>query len=117
MICSTVLTLELCGNEYWGYLGIGAAMVFGLGVCSLAYIAELVNNWQFLHWVTSLPMLALVALCYFIPESPRWMYSKGNVEKAEDILRKIGKLNKKERNVLDSIRLKNSNDQNLYSRV
>ena len=36
------------------------------------------------------------SFCSFVHESARWLISKGKVDKAVDVLRKIAKTNKKE---------------------
>lgn len=36
-----------------------------------------------------IPLVILMPICYFLPESPRWLISKGKEDKAWGVLRRI----------------------------
>lgn len=58
-------------------------------------IALWINNWKLLAIVTSLPMLSVIVVPWIIPESVRWLVTKGKTERAIVIVKKFEKLNKK----------------------
>ncbi|XP_042495325.1 inositol transporter 4-like isoform X2 [Macadamia integrifolia] len=61
------------------------------------FVAYLINlaftkapgTWRWMLGVAGLPALLQFILMWSLPESPRWLYRKGRVEEAVDILRKI----------------------------
>lgn len=58
-------------------------------------IALWINDWKLLAIATSLPMLSAFLIPWIIPESARWLVSKGKTERAIVILKKFEKVNKK----------------------
>ncbi len=61
----------------------------------MAYLTiELADSWRLFAGVSIIPcLLSLVAGMTFVPESPRWLVSQGQNEKALEILRKAAKQN------------------------
>ncbi|XP_029980913.1 solute carrier family 22 member 4-like [Sphaeramia orbicularis] len=49
--------------------------------------AYLVRNWRHLSLVMAVPGLACIPLWWLIPESPRWLASRGRLQEAELVLR------------------------------
>lgn len=47
-------------------------------------------GWRWMFWAENIPALAFFILMFFVPESPRWLVKRLNVEKATQILSKIG---------------------------
>lgn len=47
-------------------------------------------GWRWMFWAELIPAMMFFILVFFIPESPRYLASKGNFIKTEDILGKIG---------------------------
>lgn len=46
--------------------------------------------WRWMFWAEALPALMFLALAVFIPESPRWLATRGNMAKAQAVFGRIG---------------------------
>ncbi|XP_071841267.1 organic cation transporter protein-like isoform X1 [Apostichopus japonicus] len=69
---------------------------FAIGYYLIAGIAYLIPNWRIVQLVISLPYIPVLILALiFVPESPRWLISNKRFESAENIFRKIAKVNRK----------------------
>ena len=60
---------------------------------TLALLAYLIPNWQYLCWITSVPAFIYVILFWTMPESPRWLLTSGRIEEAEKVIRQAAKEN------------------------
>ncbi|KAK1267498.1 putative inositol transporter 2 [Acorus gramineus] len=69
----------------------------GLLITGGQFLSYLINlaftkapgTWRWMLGVAGLPALVQFVLMLMLPESPRWLYRKGRVAEAEEILRKI----------------------------
>lgn len=59
-------------------------------------IAYLIQDWRNLQMTLSILVFCLAGLWLVIPESPRWLLSKGKIDKAKKILLKGAAFNKKQ---------------------
>ncbi len=48
------------------------------------------NNWRFMFGVMAVPATVFFILLFFVPESPRWLVKKNNVEGARSVLTSVG---------------------------
>lgn len=67
-------------------------IVFGILIAFLSnYLLRDFGSepWRWMIGVEAVPALIYLLLVFFIPKSPRWLYSKGKVEKAKRILELI----------------------------
>jgi len=71
---------------------------YTLGTILLPLLAQLIGNWQIYGLVISLPMLLGVFAIFLVPESARWLLSKGRTAEATNILRSFAKVNGKQVN-------------------
>ncbi|XP_071451670.1 solute carrier family 22 member 21-like isoform X2 [Hetaerina americana] len=73
------------------------ALFLTSGLAILPWLGYAFWDWRTLGYVICIPsaFICLVGPC-FIPESGRWLLSKGKVEKAEKILRQCAKMNKRQ---------------------
>ena len=55
--------------------------------------------WRWMFWAAALPALLFFILIFFIPESPRWLATKGEYQKAGNILTKIAGKQEAEREI------------------
>jgi MFS transporter, SP family, arabinose:H+ symporter len=52
-------------------------------------LADVEDNWRWMFTSGAIPALLFFVCVFFVPESPRWLISKGRFDKAFDILKKI----------------------------
>lgn len=52
-------------------------------------LADVENNWRWMFASGAVPSLLFFVFVFMVPESPRWLVSKGHIEKAKVILAKI----------------------------
>lgn len=95
-----VLTQEYVGKSYWAMTGTLTNMTFAVGISLFAALGYYVRPWRNLATAANCPGLLLFLLCVTLPESPRWLYSRGYTEKAEDILQDFALRNGKGRIVV-----------------
>jgi SP family arabinose:H+ symporter-like MFS transporter len=52
-------------------------------------LADMEDNWRWMFTSGAIPSALFLFCVFFVPESPRWLVSKGYTDKAKDVLRKI----------------------------
>jgi SP family arabinose:H+ symporter-like MFS transporter len=52
-------------------------------------LADAEDNWRWMFTSGAIPSALFLFCVFFVPESPRWLLSKGYVDKAKDVLKKI----------------------------
>ncbi|XP_067674872.1 organic cation transporter protein-like [Haliotis asinina] len=88
-----VIGVELVGPSKRVLAGIVIELFWCLGLFILGAVAYGIRNWQHLQLVLSVPSVLLLLLWWFIPESPRWLLSRGRDAEAEEIIRKAAEVN------------------------
>ncbi|XP_042241403.1 organic cation transporter 1-like [Homarus americanus] len=69
---------------------------WSFGMCFTALVAWLIPNWQYLALISCLPSLLGFSFWRYLPESPRWLLSKGRLGQCVDILLQMARENGKE---------------------
>ncbi|XP_030621885.1 solute carrier family 22 member 4 [Chanos chanos] len=93
-VAAYVLGCELLGkSSRVTFSTLGVCVFYGIGYALLPLFAYFIRSWRVLLAALSLPGLLYIPLWWFIPESPRWLLTKGRVEEAEAILRAAAKKN------------------------
>ncbi|KAG0723263.1 Solute carrier family 22 member 3 [Chionoecetes opilio] len=88
-----VLSLELCTPSQRSLVGNLFAVPYALGYMALPGVALLVKDWRPLQLALSAPALFLLAYHWLLPESPRWLVTRGRLTEAADVLTQAAKVN------------------------
>ncbi|XP_075980262.1 solute carrier family 22 member 3-like [Anticarsia gemmatalis] len=89
-----ILVLEYVGARYRTLVGnLSIALFFGAGAVSLPWIAYYVADWRKFLWITSAPMFIVVLAPWLLPESARWLITRGRVQEAVKVLRRFETVN------------------------
>ena len=90
ILASFVLMNEMIGSSKRALVGVVTQAFFALGIVLLTWMSYYVRDWRNLTisiTITGIP-LALVNI-FYIPESPRWLKSVGNIKEALEVLKHI----------------------------
>ncbi|XP_037637706.1 solute carrier family 22 member 15 [Sebastes umbrosus] len=98
-----VLTQEYVGKPYWAMTGTLASMAFAVGIALFGALGYFIRPWRSLATVANSSGILMFLLSLTLPESPRWLYSQGHTEQAEEVLRYMAVRNG---NVANNLRLK-----------
>lgn len=88
-----VLQTELFGSSCRAVYLMAQTFSFCVGYLLLPVIAWLLSDWFYLQLFFILPSIYNILCMKFVPESPRWLLSKGHTEKALLIMDEAVKLN------------------------
>ncbi|XP_046363834.2 organic cation transporter protein-like [Haliotis rufescens] len=88
-----VLGLEMVGPSKRVLAGVGVQLFWSVGIFLLVAIAYAIRNWKTLQLVISVPSVLMFGFWWLIPESPRWLMSRGRKAEAESIIQKAAKTN------------------------
>ncbi|KAH0519961.1 Solute carrier family 22 member 3 [Microtus ochrogaster] len=90
MTCFVIVT-EIVGSKQRRIVGIVIQMFFTLGIILLPGIAYFMPSWQGIQLAISLPSFLFLLYYWVVPESPRWLITRKQGEKALKILRHVAK--------------------------
>ncbi|XP_068597066.1 LOW QUALITY PROTEIN: solute carrier family 22 member 15, partial [Brachionichthys hirsutus] len=98
-----VLTQEYVGKSYWAMTGTLNSVIFAVGIALFGALGYFVQPWRNLAMAANTSGVLIFLLSLTLPESPRWLYSQGQTEKAEEVLRFMAWRNG---NVTNSLKLR-----------
>ncbi|CAK1541326.1 unnamed protein product [Leptosia nina] len=99
-----ILVLEYVGTKYRTRVAnLSIAFFFGGGCIILPWIAMWISDWKIFIVATSIPMVFAFFAPFVVPESARWLVSKGRIDKAIKVLNRFEKINGNQipQNVMD----------------
>ncbi|XP_076466252.1 organic cation transporter protein-like [Babylonia areolata] len=89
-----VIGMEIVGPSKRAWAGVLIEISWCLGGLVLVIFAYFIRNWRYLEIAVSIPSIVLLFYWWLIPESPRWLSSRGREAEAVKILERIAKSNK-----------------------
>lgn len=97
MMIMYLLVLEYIAPKYKTLISNSSFGIFYSAIVTiLPWIALACGHWKIISLVTSVPLVLGIIIPFFLPESPRWLLSKGRVDDAVAKILMIGRINKKE---------------------
>ncbi|XP_029031542.1 solute carrier family 22 member 15 isoform X2 [Betta splendens] len=82
-----VLTQEYVGKSYWAMTGTLTSMAFAVGIALFGALGYVIQPWRSLATAANSSGVLFFLLSVSLPESPRWLYSQGHTQRAEEVLR------------------------------
>nr|XP_060609660.1 solute carrier family 22 member 2-like [Anolis sagrei ordinatus] len=108
-----ILITEIVGASYRRTVAILYQAAFAIGLLILDALAYAIPHWRWLQLAVTLPTFLLLLYYWCLPESPRWLISRGQNAKAMEIVGDIAKNNRKTLPpYFESINLEGDNEKN-----
>ncbi|CAL1293374.1 unnamed protein product [Larinioides sclopetarius] len=85
--------IETVSPEYRSPYYCGISLAYLAGALELPLIAWWLRDWIWIESLLILPSVLLLATCWLLPESPRWLLSQKKAEEALEILSRAAKRN------------------------
>ncbi|XP_066583217.1 organic cation transporter protein isoform X2 [Prorops nasuta] len=107
-----VIALEMVGPKKRLVAGVGCQLFFTAGYIMTAGFAYMITDWRMLQVAITVPSIAFLLYWWFIPESARWLLTKGRTREAKLLLQKASLQNGVELpdEALDTLLNNNSED-------
>ncbi|XP_067674796.1 organic cation transporter protein-like [Haliotis asinina] len=93
-IACYVMAMELVAPTKRVYTGMGGLFLWMLGMVLMSGVVYFLRDWHNYVLALAAPSVIFLSYWWIVPESPRWLMSKGRFEEAEVIIRKFAKVNK-----------------------
>ncbi|XP_047531120.1 organic cation transporter protein-like [Vanessa atalanta] len=103
MLCCYIIIIELSGKSFRPYLTGLIEISYISSYFTLPMIAYYLRDWRHLQLATSVPWAFVILYYYLIPESPRWLITIGQKERAVQILTYIANKNKRPTNNISAL--------------
>ncbi|KAK7864613.1 hypothetical protein R5R35_003201 [Gryllus longicercus] len=88
-----VLAMEMVGPSKRLVAGVSCQLFFTAGYMLSAVFAKYITDWRLLQAAMTAPGLLFLLYWWFVPESARWLLTKGRVEEARAVLRRAARVN------------------------
>lgn len=89
-----VIAMEMVGATYRLFAGVAVQMFFSVGFMLTAGFAYFIHDWRWLQIAITLPGLLFMSYYWIVPESARWLLSKGRKDEAFVIIEKAARVNR-----------------------
>ncbi|KAG5679752.1 hypothetical protein PVAND_009292 [Polypedilum vanderplanki] len=93
VVVSFVLCVELVSGKWRTIIGIFNILPVAIAYIICAIISYLTYNWRPMQFVITSPTLFLLLLWPFVPESPRWLLSRGRLDELSEMVQKASRWN------------------------
>ncbi|MBN3303174.1 S22AD protein, partial [Amia calva] len=89
-----LLATEWIGVSKRSYPSSISKICNAVGQCLIAVIAFCIRDWRIVQYVITSPLVVVVIYIWLIPESARWLLSRGRNEEAKKFILKAAAINK-----------------------
>ncbi|XP_025098001.1 organic cation transporter protein-like [Pomacea canaliculata] len=93
-LASFVAGMELVGPQHRTLAGIVIELFWSMGLYIILLMAYFIRKWNHLQLALSTVSMIFIPILFFIPESPRWLLSRGRRQEASAIVRHAAHVNK-----------------------
>ncbi|GFU15713.1 organic cation transporter protein [Nephila pilipes] len=91
-----VLVMELVGPRHRTDVGIAIQLGWSIGFASLSAVGWFFRHWFWFQLALFVPILPFFFTYHLVPESPRWLLTKGKKKRFEKLVEKAARINGKE---------------------
>ncbi|KAL0880502.1 hypothetical protein ABMA27_002902 [Loxostege sticticalis] len=91
-----IFAAELVGPKYRVVASATSTSMFAVGQVILGATALGIDNWRNLLMALNIPCFLVLSYYWILPESVRWLLSKGKFEEARKVLEKVARVNRTE---------------------
>ncbi|CAL4156518.1 unnamed protein product, partial [Meganyctiphanes norvegica] len=88
-----ILAVEFVGKDLRTPIGILVQLPFSLGEATVGFLAIGIRDWRWLQLAITAPAILLLPYLWLMPESVRWLVSKGRNEEAMIIIHRVARVN------------------------
>ncbi|GFQ75732.1 organic cation transporter protein, partial [Trichonephila clavata] len=88
-----VLIREIVGSEHQTVMSLAIQVGWSIGFTSVVGVAWFFRNWFWLQLVVALSVVPIAFAYGIIPESPRWLLTRGKTKKLKKVLTKAADVN------------------------
>ncbi|NXK47649.1 S22A2 protein, partial [Chauna torquata] len=89
------LPAEFVGLSFWRTVGLTYQLAFPVGLLILTAVADVLPHWRWLQLAITLPSFFFLLYHWCLPESPRWLITQKQNDKAMEVTKRMAKGNKK----------------------
>lgn len=93
-MCIAVFSMEIVGITKRVWTGMFLQIFFGVGAIYLAIVSYFARDWLWINAACVIPCLFYLGFWWCMPESPRWLMSRGRKRESVNIIRKVAETNK-----------------------
>ncbi|KAF2366510.1 Major facilitator sugar transporter-like [Trinorchestia longiramus] len=90
---SFVFSQEVVGGSKRSLVGLLLPLAFSVGIALLSLVATYTTDWRTLTLFVSCLGVFTTLVILMLPESPRWLVSRGHISEAQAVLMKLARLN------------------------
>lgn len=83
------MVMELFGPTYRTMAGCIIEAFWALGLMIIAVMTMYIQNWRYIQLAINVPTLSTIIFIWIIPESLRWLISKGKYNRASVVVKTV----------------------------